>query len=354
MTLWAACHYVPNAYPWNNGVYPVSPYLNDTVFGLMRDSGLTHIQFWQWNYNDSTDRNYPTRRMLTAYWVQVVTRMKDFGLKPEFCLSLDPATAAELAQALGSDCLLYEVCKEPHLTGTGCSCTSATDYATKWNNVVDVCRPLASPGTKFGGPAVGVAASSQTYMQTWLNNCEGDFASYHAFPAGSTKAACIANATSVVTQYVNLYKNMIAAAGKSIPLLITEAQYTSAEQTGTDPNINWSWDQAFMDAWTTAFFNTCQALDVYASMIWVFMGYDNNFPIIRPPAQSYAKKPQYYSIQDYINAGSQSKLFTDLGHGVDTYIPPSFESRMASDVGSGADVIPYVEIKIQDYGRVIT
>lgn len=281
MTIWGAAHYIPAG--------KATSYLNDTVFQLAKDCGITHLLMWQRNYNESNALVVTTAQMVAA-----VKRMKDFGLQPIIDLYYTVAEATALVQALGSDCKIYEVCKEPHIS-SGCQCVSAADYASKWNAVVNACRPLAAPGTMFGGPAVGIASSSQSWMQTWLNSCRGDFASYHLFPEGGTKAGCIANAVSVTTQTVNMYRNMLAAAGKSLlPLLITEAQYTSGVQSGTG---DFSTDAAFMTSWTKAFFDTCKGLNVYAVMLWVFMGYDNNFCMVRP---NYAIKPQYTVVKNYI------------------------------------------------------
>jgi hypothetical protein len=273
MTVWGACQYVPAGQAVN--------YLNDRVFQLAKDCGITHLQFWQRNWNESNQITISQAQMKAA-----VTRMKDFGLKPEICLSTVLSEATSLVQALGSDCKIYEVCKEPHIT-SGCNCSTASIYASTWNNIVNACRPLASPDTIFGGPAVGVASSSQSWMNTFLANCDADFASYHEF----------ASSQSTIISNVNMYKNLVAQAGKSIPIMITEAQYTSAVESGTaDRSIN----VAFITQYTNMLFDTCKSLNVYGVFLWVLMGYNNNFCMVRPPAQNYAIKPQYTAVKNYI------------------------------------------------------
>jgi len=235
--------------------------------------------------------------------------MKDYALEPEFCLCYDTASAVELVTALGSDCMMYEVGKEPHVGNTGATATKE-QYVTYWNSIVDAAR-LINPSAMYGGPAVGSYTTSPTnsppYLEYWLTYAHSpDFISVHTFMGNpSSKASAITRATTFTASDVADLNTRLTNHGKAgLPILFTEAQYTSAAQGSageTDPNISWSWDQSFCDSFTNAFFNACVSNNVYANFMWVFMGYDLNFDLVRPPSRQYALKPQYNTIQTYIN-----------------------------------------------------
>jgi len=315
MTLWGAGIYIPNAYPWPTA-YPYATNANDTVFQLFEDSGMTHIQFWQWNYNDTNERNYSNRRWTAAMWGATIDRMLDFNLTAEMVLCYDVAKATELVQTLGSDCMIYEVCKEPHVSGTGCTITSG-NYLTSWNNVVDACRDINATAW-YGGPAVGSYTTSPTnsppYLEAWLTGAhDPDFVSVHNFLGNpTTKSSAITRATTYTAQDVADLNTRLANHGMAgLPIMFTESQYTSAAQSGTNPSTNWSWDPAFCDSWTNAFCAACEAGNVHSNYLWIFIGYDNNFALVRPASQSYFRKPQYYSVQDYIGSSiTGNKSFT--------------------------------------------
>jgi len=289
-TIWVAHLYVPTA-------SSVTTYLSDRVFQEAQAMGITHIHLWQYNFD--TESRTITRNQL----VDAVHRMKNYGLTPIIDLEYNVNEAVALVTALGTDCMMYEVGKEPHITGTGGSAT-VSEYVSYFNQIVSACRQV-NPDAMYGGPTVGSPTTSPesrsgVYVNAYLQQCDGDFLSVHSYPGGSTKSDAISRARSSTISDVQQLKSKMTQYGKNLPIFITEIQYTSGVQSGTDPSTNWSWDESFMDSWTTALMSTSEEQGIYAIVFWCLIGYDNNFAILRPPAQNYERKPQFYSIQSYL------------------------------------------------------
>ncbi len=297
-TIWGANLYVPKFSDSNPSGYAAS-YLSNTVFQAAKDMGITHIILWQKNFNEGVNGIKPAPTITQAQMVDAVTRMKNYGLQPIIVLDYDVDKAVALVTALGSNCTMYEVCKEPHVSGSSCYADEAT-YASRWNEVVSACREV-NPNAMYGGPAVGsipgTSPRSETWMRKWLEQCDGDFVSVHAFydPIDS-KSNIVSRARTEVIEDVAFLKDILADYGKqSLPIVYSEVQWTAAVTTN-----GWDMDQTFNDDFANSLMSTMEEQDVYAAMFWTLIGYNNNFAIIRPPSQSYEKKPQYYSIQDYL------------------------------------------------------
>jgi hypothetical protein len=259
--------------------------------------GITHLHLWQYNF-DTESRTISRSQLADA-----VHRMKNYGLQPIIDLEYDVDEAVALVTALGSDCMMYEVGKEPHITGTGGSAT-VDQYVSYWNEIVSACRQV-NPNAMYGGPTVGSPTTSPesrsgVYVNAWLEQCDGDFISVHSYPGGSSKSDAISRARSSTISDVQQLKSKMSQYGKSMPIFITEIQYTSGVQSGTDPSTNWSWDQSFMDSWTTNLMSTAEEQGIGMIVFWCLIGYDNNFAILRPPAQNYERKPQFSSIQSFL------------------------------------------------------
>ncbi len=299
-TIWGANLYVPKLSDNNPSGYAAT-YLSNTVFQAAKDMGITHLIIWQKNFNEGWYGVKPAPTITTAQMVDAVNRMKNYGLKPIIVLDYNVADAVALVQALGSNCDMYEVCKEPHVDGSSCN-TTATDYANKWNAVVNAARQV-NPNAMYGGPAVGAipgtSPRSETWMREWLNKCDGDFVSVHAFydPIDS-QSNIVSRARTETTSDVAYLKGILSDYGKqNLPIFYTEVQWTAAPSTN-----GWDMDQTFNNDFANSLMSTMEEQNVYAAMYWVLIGYNNNFAIIRPPSQSYQKKPQFYSIQNYTSA----------------------------------------------------
>jgi hypothetical protein len=289
-TIWAAQLYVPTA-------SSAATYLSDRVFQEAQAMGITHIHIWQYNFDTGS------RTISRSQLVDAVRRMKNYGLKPIIDLEYNVNEAVALVTALGTDAMIYEIGKEPHITGTGGSAT-VDQYVSYFNQIVTAARQV-NPNAMYGGPTVGSPTTSPqsrsgVYVDAYLQQCDGDFISVHSYPGGSTKSDAISRARSSTISDVQQLKSKMAQYGKNLPIFITEIQYTSGVQSGTDPSTNWSWDAAFMDSWTTALMSTADEQGMYAIVFWCLIGYDNNFAILRPPAQNYERKPQFSSIQSYL------------------------------------------------------
>ena len=290
-TIWAAHLYVPTA-------SSVSTYLANSVFQTAQEMGVTHIHLWQYNFDTGS------RTISRSQLVDAVRRMKNYGLSPIIDLEYNVNEAVALVTALADiEGMMYEVGKEPHITGTAGSAT-VSEYISYWNQIVTAARQV-DPDAMYGGPTVGSPTTSPqsrsgVYVDAWLQQCDGDFLSVHSYPGGSTKSDAISRARSSTISDVQQLKSKMTQYGKNLPIFITEIQYTSGVQSGTDPSTNWSWDATFMDSWTTALMSTSEEQGIYAIVFWCLIGYDNNFAILRPPAQNYERKPQFYSIQSYL------------------------------------------------------
>src|SRR4030067_1912983 len=257
-------------------------YLSDWVFKLAADMGVTYIVLWQTNFNEHV------RSVSKAQLVDAVHRMKAFGLKPIVDLEYDVDEAVALVSALGSDCMMYEVGKEPHVAGTDAS-ASVSEYVSYWNQIVTACRKV-NPNAMYGGPAVGSPPTSPSnsppYLKAYLQQCDGDFLSVHSFPGGSTRSEAISMARTRTVSDMQQLKALMAEYGKEVPILFTEVQWNSAVTSN-----GWDVDKEFNDAWTTSLMTAMQEQNVSAACFWVLMGYDNNFAILKPPSKTYTCKP---------------------------------------------------------------
>lgn len=286
MTIWAANLYVPAG--------GASTYLSNTVLQAAQEMGLTHILLWQYNYNERS------RTVSRSQIVDVCQRMKNYGLQPIISLEYDVNEAVALVTALGSDCMMYTVGKEPHVSGTDATAT-VEQYIDYWNQIVTACRKV-NPNAMYGGPCVGSPTTSSesrsgVYVNAWLQQCDGDFLVVHSFPGGSSQSDAINRASSyTVKDMQDLKAKLVQYDKPNMPIVFGEVQWTSAVATN-----GWDMDQSFMDQWTHAFMSTSQAQGAYGVCFWVLIGYDNNFAILRPPSRDYERKPQFYSIQSYVS-----------------------------------------------------
>jgi hypothetical protein len=287
--IWAANLYVPRG--------QAGTYLTNEVLEAAEEMGITHLLLWQENFNELGVKTISESQM-----VDVVQRMKNYNLRPIIFLGYNVADAVSLVTALDTDCMIYGVGKEPHVGGTSATATSA-EYVVHWNDVVTGAKAV-NPGAMYGGPAVGsptTSSRSETWLRAWLNGCSGDFVSVHSFPGGSTQATAISRATSYTNTDVADLLTIMADYGKEdLPIFFTEIQWTSAVVLN-----GWDYDQAFNDAWTSAMMTAMEAnSEVECVALWVLLGFDNNFAILRPPSRGLVKKPQFYSVQDYLDASS--------------------------------------------------
>jgi hypothetical protein len=270
-----------------------STYLSNTVLQEAKSMGLTHILIWQYNYNEHTRST--SRNQL----VDVCSRMRNYDLQPIISLEYDVDEAVALVTALGSNCMMYTVGKEPHVSGTSAT-ASVNQYMGYWNQIVAACRQV-NPNAMYGGPCVGSPTTSPEsrsgqYVNAWLQQCDGDFLVVHSFPGGSTQSEAIRRASSYTVSDMQQLRQKLSQYGKpNMPIVFGEIQWTSAVTSN-----GWDYDQDFNDQWTHAFMSTAEEQGAYGACFWVLIGYDNNFAILRPPNRNYERKPQFYSIQSYI------------------------------------------------------
>jgi hypothetical protein len=284
-TIWAANLYVPAG--------GASTYLSNTVFQAAQEMGLTHILLWQYNYNEHT------RTVSRSQLVDACSRMRNYDLQPIISLEYDIDEAVALVTALGSNCMMYTIGKEPHVSGTTATAT-VNQYISYWNQIVTACRQV-NPDAMYGGPCVGSPTTSPesrsgVYVNAWLQQCDGDFLVVHSFPGGNTQADAVNRARTSTIQDMQQLKTKLQQYGKpNMPIVFGEVQWTSAVTSN-----GWDYDQDFNDQWTQAFMSTAQEQGAYGACFWVLIGYDNNFAILRPPTRDYERKPQFYSIQSNI------------------------------------------------------
>lgn len=284
-TIWGANLYVPAG--------GASTYLDNRVFQAAQEMGLTHILLWEYNYNEHS------RTTSRAQIVEACSRMRNYNLQPIISLEYNVNEAVALVTALGSNCMMYTVGKEPHVSGTDATAT-VNEYISYWNQIVTACRQV-NPNAMYGGPCVGSPTTSTesrsgVYVNAWLQQCDGDFLVVHSFPGGSTQTDAINRASSYTVQDMQSLRQKLTQYGKpNMPIVFGEVQWTSAITTN-----GWDYDQNFNDQWTNAFMSTAESQGLYGAFFWVLIGYDNNFPILRPPSRDYERKPQFYSIQSYI------------------------------------------------------
>ena len=139
------------------------------------------------------------------------------------CLGILPLNLQEaqtIVQALGNQCLLYELGNEPDTS------ISATSYAGLWNQIVPALRHLDSQAL-FIGPVV--AFPDLHYIQTFLQLAQSagnppDVVSWHMYPCTNQSASwCLSQGVNSYATAAQQVQGVIQQVlGHALPLAITE------------------------------------------------------------------------------------------------------------------------------------
>ena len=136
---------------WGGNIYVpaggASFRLSNTVFQAASEMGITHLLIWQYNYNEFS------RTITTEQMVNACIQMQNYGLQPIISLEYNITEAVALVTALGSNCMMYTIGKEPHVSGKASS-ADVTSYVNYWNQIVSACRQI-NFDAMYGGPCVG-------------------------------------------------------------------------------------------------------------------------------------------------------------------------------------------------------
>lgn len=213
----------------------------------------------------------PMRQSLPeAVIVQAAQAVKSIGAAPMIilltqdanhpsALTSDSKVVTDMQALFGSATVYYEYGNEPDLI-TG----NPAPYIASWNQVVPQLKKLA-PNARFVGP------SMYTYDFNYLKNFLlaakplPDFVSWHEYTCDTSWAAsvCMSHINNWTTHAANARSIMTAAIGVSLPIMITEWNYTANHSVAGDGKND---NAAFMTSWTTKALQTLAANGIYAAM----------------------------------------------------------------------------------------
>jgi hypothetical protein len=211
----------------------------------------------------------PTRTTLSqATMVQAAQIIKSLGATPLIILQGRDITPNALAYdtniinamntIFGKSLVYYEYGNEEDLLGI-----PATNYTASWNSLIPQLKSVALNG-QFIGPVN--YQYDHNYLQYFLQNAQPrpDAISWHEYTCDDalSGSVCIANIDNWTSHITDARAVMQATIGSSLPIMITEWNYTPK----VIPNDGKVTNSAFMTAWTTKALQTLAANHVFAAM----------------------------------------------------------------------------------------
>jgi hypothetical protein len=140
---------------------------------------------------------------------------------------------------------------------------SADKYTTSWNHLVPQLKQAALNG-HFIGP-VNYQFNS-AYLQYFLQHAQPrpNEVSWHEYTCGSNwpNDVCLSHIDNWTTHITNARSVMQTTIGTTLPIMITEWNYTP-NPTANDGKSN---NESFMTTWTTKALQTLAANNIFASM----------------------------------------------------------------------------------------
>lgn len=212
----------------------------------------------------------PTRNKMDDKLIQQAAQIvKNINAAPLIILQGDQSSSSALENDLriikmmnsifGKNVVYYEYGNEEDFFLK----LSADKYTASWNRLIPQLKKTASNG-HFIGPVN--YQYNPAYLQYFLQHAQPlpDEVSWHEYTCGSNWAndICISHIDNWTTHITKSRDAMRAAIGKTLPIMISEWNYTA----NPTPNDGKSNDAAFMTTWTTKALQTLAANNIFAAM----------------------------------------------------------------------------------------
>ncbi len=204
-----------------------------------------------------------------ATMIQIAQLIKSMGAVPLFILrteDTDPTAMADdsklitdVSKVFGNTTIYFEYGNEEDFLGF-----TAAQYTAAWNKDIPQFKKIA-PHAKFVGPAN--YHYDGLYLQAFLKGAKPtpDMVSWHEYTCALswTNAVCLSHIDNWTVHITNSRSIMQAAIGSSLPIMITEWNYTPDPKAVSNGKTA---DTAFMTTWTTKALQTLAANNIFASM----------------------------------------------------------------------------------------
>ncbi|GHO91816.1 hypothetical protein KSF_018640 [Reticulibacter mediterranei] len=212
----------------------------------------------------------PTRNQMDDKLIQQAAQIvKNMNAAPLIILQGDQSSSSALANDLriikmmnnifGKNTVYYEYGNEEDFFLK----LSADKYTASWNRLIPQLKRATING-HFIGPVN--YQYNPAYLQYFLQHAQPlpDEVSWHEYTCGSNWAndICISHIDNWTTHIAKSRDAMRAAIGKTLPIMISEWNYTA----NPTPNDGKSNDSAFMTTWTTKALQTLAANNIFAAM----------------------------------------------------------------------------------------
>ncbi len=204
-----------------------------------------------------------------ATMVQVAQLIKGIGAVPLFILrteDTDPSAIADdsklitdVSKVFGNATIYFEYGNEEDFLGF-----TAAQYTAAWNKDIPQFKKIA-PNAKFVGSAN--YHYDGVYLQAFLQGAKPlpDMVSWHEYTCALswTNAVCLSHIDNWTVHINNSRSIMQSTIGSSLPIMITEWNYSPDPKAGTNGKTT---DTAFMTTWTTKALQTLAANNIFAAM----------------------------------------------------------------------------------------
>jgi hypothetical protein len=212
----------------------------------------------------------PTRNKMDDKFIQQAALIvKNMNAAPLIILQGDQSSSSALANDLriikmmntifGKNTVYYEYGNEEDFFLK----LSADKYTASWNHLIPQLKRATSNG-HFIGPVN--YQYNPAYLQYFLQHAQPlpDEVSWHEYTCGSnwSNDICISHIDNWTVHIAKSRDAMRAAIGKTLPIMISEWNYTA----NPTPNDGKSNNAAFMTTWTTKALQTLAANNIFAAM----------------------------------------------------------------------------------------
>ena len=175
----------------------------------------------------------------------------------------DSSIIADMNTIFGNRVVYYEYGNESNLAGTPGGTGDPAPYIASWNKNIPILKKLAHNG-RFIGPVMYQYVSS--YLSTFLQGAKPlpDFVSWHEYTcsASSTADYCLLHINNWGKHDADARAVMTGIIGTTLPIMITEWNYTPGDVTGDGKHDN----STFMTQWTKKALQSFSNNGIYAAM----------------------------------------------------------------------------------------
>jgi hypothetical protein len=190
----------------------------------------------------------------------------------------DSTLIKDMNAIFGNQVVYYEYGNEPNLAGFPGGSGDPAPYVASWNKNVPVLKKLAN-NARFIGPSMYQYVAS--YLSAFLQGAKPlpDFVSWHEYTCASWDAAayCLQHLDNWAMHDASANSVMVSAIGTTIPIMITEWNYTANYSVAGDGKHD---NTTFMTQWTTKALQVLANNGIYAAMQYSCT--NTQIPLVNP------------------------------------------------------------------------